>query len=93
MPQQPQLTEEQRKQLEEKIKNMSPQELAEFQKLQCIFCQIVVGKIPSHKVYEDEDVLAFLDIAPVNVGHSLVIPKKHFIDIHETPSNIMGKII
>ena len=59
----------------------------------CIFCKIVKEEIPAHKVYEDEDVLAFLDIAPVNVGHSLVIPKKHFIDIHETPSNIMGKIM
>jgi len=44
----------------------------------CIFCQIVEGKIPSYKVWEDENFLAFLDIHPVFPGHTLVIPKKHF---------------
>jgi histidine triad (HIT) family protein len=43
----------------------------------CIFCQIVAGKIPAHQVYADENILAFLDIKPVNEGHILVIPKKH----------------
>jgi len=43
----------------------------------CIFCKIIKGEIPSHKVYEDENVLAFLDINPFVVGHTLVIPKKH----------------
>lgn len=43
----------------------------------CIFCQIVSGQIPSSKVYEDEEVLAFLDITQVTKGHTLVIPKKH----------------
>ena len=46
----------------------------------CIFCKIAKGEIPSAKIYEDEKYLAFLDIAPANKGHSLVIPKKH----HET---------
>ena len=41
----------------------------------CVFCKIVKGEIPSHKVYEDERTLAFLDIHPVNAGHTLVIPK------------------
>ena len=44
----------------------------------CIFCQIVAGKIPCHKVYEDKDFLGFLDIRPFNPGHSLIIPKKHY---------------
>ncbi|KKQ79197.1 MAG: Histidine triad family protein [Parcubacteria group bacterium GW2011_GWC2_38_7] len=43
----------------------------------CIFCEIVKGEIPSYKVYEDDDFFAFLDIRPLNVGHTLVIPKKH----------------
>lgn len=43
----------------------------------CIFCKIVKGDIPSHKVYEDESVVAFLDIHPIQAGHTLVIPKKH----------------
>lgn len=44
----------------------------------CIFCKIVAGEIPSYKVYEDENFLAFLDIRPLNPGHTLVIPKKHY---------------
>ena len=44
----------------------------------CIFCKIAKGEIPSYKVYEDEDTLAFLDIKPLNKGHTLVIPKKHY---------------
>lgn len=43
----------------------------------CIFCKIVAGEIPSHKVYEDDDFLAFLDIHPHTPGHVQVIPKKH----------------
>ena len=43
----------------------------------CIFCKIVAGEIPSHKVYEDENFLAFLDIHPESPGHTQVIPKKH----------------
>ncbi|PIP53528.1 HIT family protein [Candidatus Beckwithbacteria bacterium CG23_combo_of_CG06-09_8_20_14_all_34_8] len=44
----------------------------------CIFCQIVEGKIPAYKIYEDENFLAFLDIFPLATGHTLVIPKKHY---------------
>ncbi len=44
----------------------------------CIFCSIVEGKIPARKVYEDDDILAFLDIRPLNPGHTLIIPKKHY---------------
>ena len=43
----------------------------------CLFCKIVAGDIPSSKVYEDEDVLAFLDISQATKGHTLVIPKEH----------------
>lgn len=43
----------------------------------CIFCEIVAGNIPSHKIYEDDKYLAFLDIFPTTEGHTLVIPKKH----------------
>ena len=44
---------------------------------ECIFCKIVNKEIPCNKVYEDKDFLAFLDIKPVNPGHTLIIPKKH----------------
>ena len=55
----------------------------------CIFCKIVKKEIPCSKIYEDDDVLAFLDIAPVNSGHALIIPKKHFVNIYETPEKIL----
>jgi len=55
----------------------------------CIFCKIIKGEIPSDKVYEDEATLAFLDISPVNIGHTLVIPKKHYVNIYETPEDVM----
>jgi histidine triad (HIT) family protein len=49
----------------------------------CIFCKIVAGKIPSFKIFEDEKVLAFLDINPVSRGHTLVIPKAHAENLWE----------
>ncbi len=44
----------------------------------CIFCKIVSKEIPAHIVYEDENFMAFLDIRPISVGHTLVIPKEHY---------------
>ncbi len=44
----------------------------------CVFCKIIKGEIPAFKVYEDEDYLAFLDIAPFTIGHTLVVSKKHY---------------
>lgn len=52
----------------------------------CIFCKIIAGEIPCSKVYEDEHVLAFLDIGPINPGHTLVVPKKHYAHLFEVPS-------
>lgn len=49
----------------------------------CIFCKIIKGDIPSAKVYEDDRVMAFLDIGPANKGHTLVVPKKHSKNILE----------
>ncbi len=56
----------------------------------CIFCKIIKGEIPYNKVYEDEKILAFLDINPVNYGHVLVIPKKHFQWFYEVPDKILS---
>ena len=58
----------------------------------CIFCKIVKGEIPSAKIYEDDKVLAFLDIAPINPGHTLVIPKAHFENIFETPEELVAEL-
>lgn len=49
----------------------------------CIFCKIIKGELPSHKVYEDEKTVAFLDIKPVNAGHTLVAPKAHSHNIFD----------
>ncbi len=49
----------------------------------CIFCKIIKEEIPSNIIYEDELVLAFLDIHPETVGHTLLIPKKHFQDMDD----------
>ncbi len=43
----------------------------------CIFCKIIAGEIPSTKIYEDEHLIAFLDITQTTIGHTLVVPKKH----------------
>lgn len=51
----------------------------------CIFCKIVKGEIPSYKVYEDKNFLAFLDVNPRVKGHTLVIPKDHFRWIYDVP--------
>lgn len=48
----------------------------------CVFCKIIEGEIPSFKVHEDENVLAFLDANPVSKGHTLVVPKEHVETIH-----------
>ena len=52
---------------------------------ECIFCQIINGKIPCYKVYEDEDYIAFLDIFPRVKGHTLLIPKKHHRWVNDVP--------
>jgi len=61
--------------------------------MDCIFCKIIAGEIPSYKVYEDEFTLAFLDINPVNLGHTLVIPKKHLVNIEEADEEILCQIM
>lgn len=53
----------------------------------CVFCQIVRKQIPASFVYEDEHVAAFLSYRPVNIGHTLVIPKKHYVNIYEVPED------
>ena len=58
----------------------------------CIFCKIIKEEIPCAKVYENDEVLAFLDISPVNKGHVLVLPKKHFENIENLPDEILCEI-
>jgi len=58
----------------------------------CIFCKIAAGEISSDKVYEDEDVIAFLDIHPKVPGHTLLIPKKHYTWFEELPDELSDKV-
>jgi len=57
--------------------------------MSCIFCKIITQEIPSQKIYEDEHTYAFLDIHPVNIGHTIVIPKIHSANIYEIPDIIL----
>jgi len=54
----------------------------------CIFCKIVAGAIPCHKLYEDEQVLSFLDVMPLSRGHLLVIPKAHYATLDAMPDDL-----
>lgn len=58
----------------------------------CIFCRIAAKEIPATVVYEDDDVLAFMDIGPIIKGHALVIPKQHHDPVTETPDDILAKL-
>jgi len=61
--------------------------------MDCIFCKIIAGQIPAGTVYENERVLAFLDINPVNPGHTLVVPKNHFASLVDAPEEVLVELI
>lgn len=61
--------------------------------MQCVFCQIVAGTAPAVRVYEDDAILAFLDIRPFTRGHTLVIPKAHSVDLTDTPSQTLAGML
>lgn len=60
--------------------------------MECIFCKIIKGEIPSYTIYEDETVKAFLDITPKSNGHTLIIPKKHFENIYDMDAETLKQI-
>jgi len=89
------LPEEQVKELKERIKKASQEELINMlNKLQpkCLFCQIINKEIETVKIYEDNEILAVLDLYPASLGHMLVMPKKHFQFIHEIPDGLLNKL-
>lgn len=71
---------------------MSPEQMAAMAKEQCIFCQIASGKIASRKVYEDDKVVAVLDINPANPGHVLLMTKEHYVVMPQIPEDITAHI-
>ncbi|MEM9414940.1 MAG: HIT family protein [Planctomycetota bacterium] len=58
----------------------------------CIFCKIVAGDIPCHKLWEDDHALAFLDVNPLSEGHALVIPKGHYATLDQVPADTAAAI-
>ena len=58
----------------------------------CIFCKIIAGEIPSSKLYEDDQVIAFLDISQVTPGHTLVVPKQHFRNLLEMDADSTSQL-
>lgn len=61
--------------------------------MDCVFCKIISGEFSSYKIYEDEECIGFLDINPINNGHVLVTPKKHFANMEETPDEVLFHLI
>ena len=61
--------------------------------MDCIFCKIVRGEIPSYKVYEDDKIMAFLDINPYAPGHTLIIPKEHTLNLETISEDTLNHII
>lgn len=59
----------------------------------CIFCDIANKKMDASIVYEDEQIMAFLDIDPINEGHILLIPKKHYMDVEELPADVLNHLM
>lgn len=58
----------------------------------CIFCKIIAGEIPSAVIFEDEEFKAILDRFPGNIGHVLVLPKKHYSDIFDIDEDVAGRL-
>lgn len=61
--------------------------------MDCTFCKIVKGEIPSYKVYEDDKIMAFLDINPYAPGHTLIIPKEHTLNLETISEDTLNHII
>jgi len=59
----------------------------------CVFCKIVNWETPSQRVYEDDQYIAFLDINPINPGHTLVIPREHYEKVEDTPEDVLAGMI
>ncbi len=60
--------------------------------MNCVFCSIVDGEIPSYKIYEDENVIAILDISQATKGHTIIISKKHYKNLYDIDEDLAGNI-
>ena len=76
--------------MDEEISSQDIQKRIELMKQNCIFCKIVKGEIPSKIIFEDEVCMAILDINPSTVGHTILIPKEHYMMMPMVPDEILG---
>src|SRR3989338_7298488 len=74
------------------ISKLSPSEIEDLQRKNCVFCHIASGKVPARKVYEDDSCLAVLDINPASPGHMLLMPKEHFTVMFQVPEQLIGHV-
>ncbi|HIH42897.1 TPA: HIT domain-containing protein [Candidatus Woesearchaeota archaeon] len=86
------MNQEQAQELQERLSRMSPEELRDYQKQNCIFCHISSGKQQAKKIYEDINCLGVLDINPANAGHVLLLPKEHYAVLPLVPDEILGHL-
>ena len=61
--------------------------------MDCVFCKIISGEFSSYKIYEDNNILVFLDINPLEPGHTLIIPKKHTLDLESIDNDVLMEIL
>ncbi len=59
----------------------------------CTFCRVVSGRLPSHRIYEDDHSIVFLDINPIRRGHVLLVPKKHYVDFLDIPESELTHLV
>ena len=98
----PEEQQEQAETLKKQIKNANNEQLEQFVKTQqkrgesgdneCIFCQIIEGKLETIKIYEDSDIIAVLDVYPASLGHMLVMPKQHLEKIEDISDVLLNKL-
>ena len=77
---------------QEELEKMSPEEIAELQRKNCIFCKIIAGEVPSHKVFDSKFTVAIMDINPCIKGHVLVMPKDHYPILPLVPPEVFSKL-
>ncbi len=77
---------------EEEIRKMSPEQILQLQKQNCVFCQIISGKIPAKKVYETQNLIGLLDINPASPGHVILLTKEHYQIMPLIPDELIGDL-
>lgn len=86
------LTPDQKKAIQDKLAKLSPEQLQDLVKKQCVFCKIAKGEVPSKVIYEDANTMAILDAKPATPGHILVFPKEHYSVLQQMPDADVARL-